>query len=112
MTSQGSPRSRFARAVKSRNAFLAEVALREMGNPTLLEALDYLSLLAEGKAPRYERAALRWHGRLELENPTLSMAESRFALAVLERLKADARGYEMLKGLLHKASPLNVHRIR
>jgi hypothetical protein len=67
MTAQGSPRSRFARAVKTRNAFLAEVALREMGNPTLREALDYLDRLAEVKAPKLEAAAVRWHGRLELE---------------------------------------------
>jgi hypothetical protein len=46
MTSQGSPRSCFAHAVEKRNAFLAEIALRETGNPTLEEALDYLDLLA------------------------------------------------------------------
>jgi hypothetical protein len=62
MTSQGSPRSRFARAIKMRSAFLAEVALREMGNPTLLEALDYLDLLVTVSwlplAPRSDRATL------------------------------------------------------
>src|SRR5262249_1445756 len=38
--------SRVLRAVKTRSVFLAEVALREMGNPTLLD------LLAEAKAPK------------------------------------------------------------
>jgi hypothetical protein len=67
MASQGSRRGRFARAIKTRNAFLAEVALREMGNPTLLEALDYLDLLAVVKAPKLEAVATRWHGRSSLK---------------------------------------------
>lgn len=43
MTSQGSASGRFTRAIKQRNLFAAEVALKEMGNPSLLVALDYLA---------------------------------------------------------------------
>jgi len=57
----------FTRAIKQRNLFAAEVALREMGTPSLLDALDYLDLLAEVKPEKLPHAALRWHGRLELE---------------------------------------------
>ena len=42
MTSQGTASGRFTRAVQTRNLFMAEVALKEMGNPSLLLALDYL----------------------------------------------------------------------
>jgi hypothetical protein len=67
MTSQGSASGRFTRAIKQRNLFGAEMAMRELGTPSLLDALDYLDLLAEVKPEKLERAALRWHGRLEIE---------------------------------------------
>jgi hypothetical protein len=47
MTSQGSASGRFTRAITQRNLFAAEVALREMGTPSLLVALDYLIILAD-----------------------------------------------------------------
>jgi hypothetical protein len=47
MTSQGTAHGRFTRAIARRNLFQAELALREMGTPSLLVALDYLELLAE-----------------------------------------------------------------
>jgi hypothetical protein len=53
MTSQGSASGRFTRAIKQRNLFLAEMAIREMGGvASLHEGLDYLDLLAEESAPR------------------------------------------------------------
>jgi hypothetical protein len=111
MTSQGSPHSRFARAVKTRNAFLAEIALREMGNTTLLEALDFLDLLAEAKAPKLEAAAIRWHGRLELESATLSLAESQLALGALAAVCAGERdAVAILRGLLRRVQPSGVGR--
>ncbi|HEY2371977.1 MAG TPA: hypothetical protein VGH82_05470 [Gaiellaceae bacterium] len=45
MTSQGSAHGRFTRAVKARNLFMAELALRELRTPSLLDALDYLDVL-------------------------------------------------------------------
>jgi hypothetical protein len=65
MTSQGSVHGRFTRAIQRRSLFAAEVALREMGNPSLLVAIDYLLLLADERPAKYPLAALRWHGRLE-----------------------------------------------
>jgi hypothetical protein len=62
MTSQGTARGRFTRAIQQRNLVQAELALREMGTPSLLVALDYLELLAEVKPEKLEQAALRWHG--------------------------------------------------
>jgi len=62
MTSQGSASGRFTRAIEQRNLFAAEVALREMGNPSLMLALDYLILLAELQPAKAKTAALFWHG--------------------------------------------------
>jgi hypothetical protein len=73
MTSQGTAHGRFTRAIQQRNLFAAEMALREIGTPSLLDALDYLALLAETKVEKLPGAALRWHGRFELE-PDLDQA--------------------------------------
>jgi hypothetical protein len=66
LTSQGSARGRFARAIQTRNLWAAEMSLRELGTPSLEAALAYLDLLAEQKPEKLERA-VRWHGRLETE---------------------------------------------
>jgi hypothetical protein len=42
--------------IQQRNLFAAEIALREMGNPSLLVALDYLELLADGRPDKFDRA--------------------------------------------------------
>ena len=65
-TSRGT-HGRFARAFERRHLFQAELALREMGTSSLLVALDYLELLADVKPEKLEPAAVRWHGRLEVE---------------------------------------------
>ena len=57
MTSQGSAHGRFSRAVKQRNLFGAEMAIREMKTVSLVDALDYLDLLAEVKPEKLEQAA-------------------------------------------------------
>jgi hypothetical protein len=40
-----------------------------MGTVSLLDGLTYLDLLAEVRPEKLERAAIRWHGRLETEAP-------------------------------------------
>ena len=106
MTSQGSAHGRFTRAVKARNLFQAEVALRDLGGVSLLDALDYLDLLAELKPAKVEQAALRWHGRLELESGTLTLAEAQLALAALASLCAGQRdAIPLLRRLLRRVKP-------
>jgi hypothetical protein len=95
VTSQGSAHGRFSRAIRSRNLFQAELALREIGKPSLLDALDYLDLLAETRPEKLEPAALRWHGRLEIEATTMTMAESQLALAALASLCAGRMGWPL-----------------
>ena len=91
MTSQGSAHGRFTRAIKARNLFMAEMAMREMRTVSLLEALDYLVLLADLRPDSFDRAAVRWHGRLEAEAGTLTLAESQLALAALGSLRVGDR---------------------
>jgi hypothetical protein len=81
MTSQGSAHGRFTRAIAGRNLAAAEIAARELGGLALADALEYLVLLAELRPERAEPAALRWHGRLELEAAALTLSESQLALA-------------------------------
>jgi hypothetical protein len=112
MTTQGSASGRFTRAIQQRNLFAAEIALREMGDPSLMLALEYVILLAELRPDKAKVAALRWHGRLELEARTLTLAESQFALAALAALcggNRDAIG--VLRRLLRKVRPTLLPRV-
>jgi len=86
------------------------MALREMGEVTLLEALDYLLLLAELRPDRVERAAVRWHGRLELEASMLTLSESQFALAALANLGSGGEA-EVLRRLVRRAQPTVIPRM-
>jgi hypothetical protein len=106
MTSQGSAHGRFTRAIASRSLFQAETALRELKGIGLLDALDYLDLLAELKPAKLEQAALRWHGRLELEAGVLTLAESQLALAALAALCGGQReAILILRRLVRRAKP-------
>ena len=111
MTSQGSAHGRFARAIETRNLWAAEIALREIRDPSLADALDYLALLAEIRPDKAGRAAVRWHGRLELEASTLTLPESQLALAALSSLAAgDREAIAVLRRLVRRALPTAVRR--
>jgi hypothetical protein len=64
MTSEGTPRGRFQRAIHSRNLQNAQTAAREMGGLSLADALSLCELMANADPSRYERAALRWLQRI------------------------------------------------
>jgi hypothetical protein len=106
VTSQGSARGRFGRAIRERNLFMAELAARELRGLALNDALDLVALIAEVQPERVERAAVRWHGRLEVETQLLTLAESHLALAALGALAAgDKNAIEILRSLLRRARP-------
>jgi hypothetical protein len=112
MLSQGSAYGRFTRALAQRNIRGAEIAAKEMGGLSLIDALDYLVLLAELQPERAQAAALRWHGRLELESPTLTLVESQLALAALAYLCAgDREAVEILRRLLRRVRPTLLPRV-
>jgi len=106
MTSLGSAHGRFTRAIQTRNLWAAEVSLRELGGVLLEDALGYLDLPAEQKPDKLERAAVRWHGRLETEAPLLTLAESQLALAALSSPLAGER--DGVQG--HRSRPLRLAR--
>src|ERR1700751_2566983 len=77
--------------MQQRNLWAAEMSLRELRTVALESALGYLDLLAEQKPEKLERAAVRWHGRLETEAAFLSLAEAQLPLAALASLCAGER---------------------
>jgi hypothetical protein len=86
--------------------------MRELGQVSLADALDYLGLLAAVRPDRFDRAAVRWHGRLETEAAVLTFAESQLALALLGSLRAgDASAVEVLRRLLRRVHPTMTRRI-
>ena len=90
MTSEGTAHGRFVRAVQRRNLVAADAAARELGRLSLTDALALTALLAECDVRRFERAAVRWHGRFALEVKGLRLADSQLALAALAELRTPA----------------------
>jgi hypothetical protein len=77
-----------------------------MRTVSLLDALDYLDLLAEVKPEKLEPAAVRWHGRLEGEAPEMTLGESQLALDALASLCAGERSaVDLLRQLLRRVKP-------
>jgi hypothetical protein len=108
VTSEGTAHGRFTRAIKQGNLWAAEIAARELRGLALPDALDLVALIAQVRPDRLESAAIRWHGRLEIEARSLTLAESRFALAALERLPRDPRLVDSLRRLLREREPDDV----
>lgn len=111
MTAQGSAYTRFKRAIERKNLVGAEMTLRAMRSVSLLEALDYLALLAEVRPERTAPAAIRWHARLEFEAANLTLAESQLALAALANLcSGDREAVTILRRLVRTARPALIRR--
>jgi hypothetical protein len=91
VTTQGSPYARFQRAVERGNLLEADSAARELGQLNLPDALEFCDLLARLAPDRFERAALRWHGRWTTEAKPDSIAEAQLALTCLQLLTGDHR---------------------
>jgi hypothetical protein len=88
VTVQGSPCTRFRRALDRGNITEALSAASERRRNEALE----LCLLLRDKAPeRYLRAALRWHGRLCRE-VDVSFEEAQAMLAALAVMAGDRKG--------------------
>jgi hypothetical protein len=103
MTSEGRPYARFPRALDVRSVMQAESAARELGRLGLLDALDYLVLLAAEAPDRYDRAAQRWLGRLLTES-TLTSDEIAVASGCLRGLPAgyEEQSREVLRALVKR----------
>jgi hypothetical protein len=66
----------------------------------------------ESYRPGGMTALLRWHGRLEFEAETLTLAEAHLALAALAQLPADAHSVALLQRLLKRAKPTLLRAMR
>jgi len=82
--------SRFERAVRGRDLFLAETAAFEMSELSLVNALALVVLYAEAKDDKFERAGVRWLGKLLTERPMPIALAARSAELVSELRGPDA----------------------
>jgi hypothetical protein len=87
VTSQGSARDRFQRALAVRSLLQAESAARELRSLSLLDAVDLCVLIATEAPERYERAARRLLVRLVTERERLTLDDAQLAIACLRALR-------------------------
>ena len=67
-------------------------------------------MLTTERPEKFPLAALRWHGRFELETRTLTLAESQLALSALVA-HGDAEAIDVLRRLLRKVRPTLLPRV-
>lgn len=101
MTSQGSPGTRFKRAIDRNNIFLAELAAREMPFVNLEDALALAGLYAAEGSGKYDKAATRLLARLALERP-VQLSELVVAAAALADLPNDPTRAEIVLRLVKR----------
>jgi hypothetical protein len=102
LTSQGSAHGRFQRAIDRRNVDQAELAARELGHLSLLDALSPVTLYARQDSPKFEPAAVRWLARLATEGREIRIADVQLAASALSCLRGrrGERARELLFRLL------------
>src|SRR4051794_26621387 len=100
VTSQGSAYMQFRRALERKNVVVAWEMTSELPKIDLGDALALVLLALEKDAPRFDRAAVRWHSRLCREAP-LTLNEAQFALSALRSLTSPSKtaALEALLGL-------------
>jgi hypothetical protein len=91
MGARASPHARFQRAVEAGGLLQAEAAAREIGRLDLDDALRLLLLLHRFRDPRYERAAVRFLGRVLTERQGLGFELAATLLDGLSELDGPAR---------------------
>jgi hypothetical protein len=84
MTSSGSPYARFQRALTTGNLNVVRAAAAELPRIGVAEAAAILLVILRAEPEQYERAAVRWLGRLCLERKRVELEDlSRAAAALL-----------------------------
>jgi hypothetical protein len=86
VTSDGSPYTRFRRALETGNELLVVSAARELPRIALDDALRICLVLRNGDPDRYDRAAVRWLGRFALEGQKVTIRDLRSAADALDML--------------------------
>lgn len=86
VASQGTPHSRFQRALKTGNLVLIRTAAKEVGNVNLQDALTITLLMERDGDEGFERAAAKWLARLALEVPGVRIGDLRAGAEALDGL--------------------------
>lgn len=86
MPAEGSPLTRYRRAIETRSVLLAELSAREMGFVTLPDALALAALYASEGSPKFDKAAVRWLARYALERDAVRLADLQMAVTALAAL--------------------------
>jgi hypothetical protein len=86
MTSSGSPYARFQRALATGNLALIRATAAELPRIGVAEAAAILLVIMRAEPSQYERAAVRWLGRLCLERSCVNLADLSRAAAALGAL--------------------------
>jgi hypothetical protein len=97
MTGDGSPYTRFRRALDAGNEMMVLATARELPHIALDDALRICLVIRGGDPVRYERAAVRWLGRFAIEAREVTIADLRAAADALDALPRTA--YEALERL-------------
>lgn len=86
VTSQGSPLTRFRRAIRGQSVLMAELSAREAGRLPLEDALALVALYAATDDEKFDRAAVRWLVRV-VEERRLSLGDMQLAAAAAATLR-------------------------
>ena len=77
---------------RARNVFLAETAAFEMGSLSLEDAPQLVVLYAEAEDDKFDKAAVRWLGRLLLERP-MTLAVVAHSVELVSQLRGPGAGW-------------------
>jgi hypothetical protein len=88
MTASGSPYARFQRALATGNLNVIRSAAAELPRIGVAEAAAMLLVIQHADPGQYERAAIRWLGRLCLERTSVHLGDLSRAAAALDALPA------------------------
>jgi hypothetical protein len=86
MTASGSPYARFQRALATGNVDVVRMAAAELPRIGVAEAAAILLVIQRSDPGQYERAAIRWLGRLCLERTGVDLVDLSRAAAALDEL--------------------------
>jgi len=86
MTSSGSPYARFQRALVTGNLNVIRAAAAELPRIGVAEAASILLVILRADPDQYERAAVRWLGRLCLERTRVDLEDLSRAAGALVAL--------------------------
>jgi hypothetical protein len=89
VTSEGSAYTRFRRALQAGNEILVLTTARELPSVNLDDALQ-ICLILRGDPTRFERAAVRWLGRVALEARAATIADLQDAADALSQMTTNA----------------------